>query len=223
MLIKEILETEYEKLSETAQPLYNKTDDGYILKDEYYTDNSGLVSTLDKLKVDKIDGQTTIQEMQSKYEALELKYAKRNGDKKEIDRLNQEQLDKQALSHNDALAKAQNTIHELTIGSTRDSIANEIFLNANAWRMTDMESRIKVGDDNKTYLTNKLGETVTREAFIEEMKADTSLAFALKGSSGNGGANITETTNGPTPKNDKGFVEMSTAEKVARLKSKMSA
>jgi len=223
MLNKEITNKDFDELNDNLKVLY--TQDGaenYKLGEDYYTDNSGLTSTLDKLKADKLDGQTELQSIQDKYAELEMKYAKRNGDKKEIDRLNQEKLDTQAQAHNQALINANKTIHDLTIGSTRDSIANEVFLNSEAWKMTDMEDRIKVDDNNKTYLTNKLGETVDRVAFIEEMRADENLSFALKGNAGNGGASHNESTDAPTPTNDKGFVNMSPTEKAALIKRNLA-
>jgi len=211
----------YTELTETQQSLYNGDEStGYELQDDYKTDNNELANAYTRVKEEKNANKDSLHELQEKYEEMEMKLAKRNGDKSKIDQLNQEKLDNQKSVHEKQLSDANQLIHDLTIGSVRDSIAQEVFITPTAYKISDMESRIKMDETGKTFLTNDIGETIDREKFIADLRADPNLAFAVKGIAGNGTANLDTSTTETAAAVNKGYSDMSSAEQEAYLLAK---
>lgn len=219
MALENTLET-LEGLSDRTAALYSENNGKFELDEKFRgPDTAALLSAKNHEKEAK---QKALDELialrrQQEEQAIELATAK--GDTKEADKLRQEALDRQKAAHDAELAKDKQKIHELTIGLSRDSVAAEVYLNPQGVNLSSLESRIKLQDDGlTTYFVNALGETITRETLIDELRADEKMAFAIRAGNasggGGGGGDPTDTTASSK------LSEKTMDEKVAFYKSK---
>ncbi len=216
------LENTLDKIEDEAlKPLYDEKDGKFELKEAYRsTDPSTeLTNALDRTKIERNELKDKVKAFDDYKDEQAIKLAEATGNKEEIERLTQIKLDKQKSVHEQELKDAQALNHELTIGMTRDGIASEVYLKGDAWKMTDMESRIKLSEDGKTtFLVNKLGETVTREVFIAELRSDESMSFAIRGSQASGGGKTETKTTTVNSKDD--FTKLNKEQARFQLQSK---
>jgi len=212
-------------VEEKYQGFYSEKDGAYQLDDVLKgEDVTALKNAHERQKADRIAAEEKAKKLQEQIEATAIALAKANGNNEEAERLTQIKLDKQKAIHEQELRDAKKLNHELTIGMTRDSIAAEVYLKANAWKMTDMESRIKLSDDGRsTYLVNSIGETVTRDEFIADLRSDESMAFAIRAGNASGGGSSGQKAPHGSFDADKKFGDLTPSEQVVYLAAKKKA
>ena len=221
MGLENTLET-LDGLSDRRKALYTEKDGKFELDEDYQTEDiNPLKNALQRQKEANATAKEKEAELQAIIDDNALKLAEAAGDKKEVERLKQVALDKQKGAHDAELAESKKTIHDLTIGMKLSAIAAEIYIHPAGVNLTELESRIKLGEDGKTVsLVNKLGEKVTEKEIIDEFKADESMAYAIKAGAGAGGGADGGDAGGKTFAGKK-LSEMTMQEKIAFHKSKM--
>lgn len=209
-----------DSIDEKYQAFYSEKEGKFELDENLRVSDPSeeLLNAKNREKEARKAAEAKAMELEEQIEADKLKFAEAQGNKDEIERLKQEALDRQKAAHDAELSESKKLIHDLTIGRTLDKIASEVYINPDVINLSSIEERIKLSEDGKsTYITNKLGETITMDVLIEELRADESMAFAIKAKSGSGGGG------GPKGGGDgssKPYSEMTMEEKKAYIAAK---
>ena len=137
-------------IDEKFATFYTEKDGKYELDDNLRAadPSDALLNAKNHERDARIAAENRIKELEKNEDDYNLKLAEAKNDKDEVERLKQKALDKQKLAHDTELQEAKALNHELTIGIARNSIAAQVYINQDAWKLTDLESRIKLSDDS---------------------------------------------------------------------------
>ena len=201
MGLENTLET-LDGMSDRRKALYTEKDGKFELDEDYRTEDiNPLKNALQRQK----DANTAAKEKEAELQAIiddnAMKLAEAAGDKKEVERLKQAALDKQKSAHDAELSESKQLIHDLTIGSARDSIAREIYIDSETLKTPLLDSSVKLEDDGRSvFYVNSLGEKITRAELVILLNADERMTGHLKAGKGSGGgSNGGDAPTGKTP------------------------
>jgi len=194
-----MLKTNIEKLEDVSEKYrahYTKSGDSFVLDSELQGEDFTALKNAKQHEKDattkaKAELITARAEAKADKEAWEIKKAELEGRTADADKLRQDALDRQKadfqVQSKADLADRDKKIYDLTVGALLNEIANQVYSQPGKMNLASIEARIKLGEDNKAFIQDANGATMTTESCISELRNEEGMEAFIRAGSGSGG------------------------------------